>query len=112
MGSRMPYSRSGTQISFREPEWVHDLFTGSITDAMAAQARDLEPLTWTVRIEHGEIYVLGCPLAESVRPVAVCRDWAVALGLEEQDYDADEDLRTWFLYEQPWIIEVCSPGGS
>jgi hypothetical protein len=107
-GVTMPYSHAGVDVAFRGPEWVHEMFTQSIAGAVAARGEGLEALSWDVRSEHGEIYVHGTPTAECERPVAVCREWALALGLEEQDYDADEALSSWYHYESPWLIEVVA----
>ena len=66
------------------PGWLNSLFTRSITEALAAVGDDngLPPLEWRVRIDNGEIVVLGAPGAGAGDAVALCREWAQALGLD------------------------------
>jgi hypothetical protein len=104
----MPTISAGIQVESREPAGVHEFFSQSIAGAMAGRGAGLEQLDWQVRTERGEIYVMGTPTADCERPTALCREWATALGLAEQQYDEDEAISSWFAYESPWLVEVVT----
>jgi hypothetical protein len=93
------------------PGWLDSLCTRSITEAVASVGADsgLSALEWKVRIDNGEIAVLGAPPANTNDPVALCRDWAEALGLDRGRYDASEDVSSWSRVDGPWLIELSTP---
>jgi len=90
----------------RDSDWLGQLLSGAIADALATRGAHLEPLDWNVRLESGELYVRGTPTARSDRPLETCRAWARALELFKQEFDGDEQHLVWFLYSYPWMIEV------
>lgn len=89
-----------------ESDWLRQLFTSSIADAVANRGAHLENLDWTVRIENGDFYVRGTPRPDCALPAELCRNWAATLDLFKQEYDAEEHQTVWFLYSRPWMIEV------
>jgi hypothetical protein len=92
------------------PGWLDSLFTRSIVAAVAAVGDDsgLRALDWRVRIDKGEIVVLGTPAEHTTEPVELCRHWARALGLDLGRYDAAEDVSSWSRLDGPWLIEVST----
>ena len=104
---------SGTATRSFTPGWLNTLFTGAITDAVAGigASAGLAPLDWRVRVENGEIFVLGTPPRTHAEPVGLCRDWASALGLDEGYYDAAEDVSSWSRVDGPWLIELSTLAG-
>jgi hypothetical protein len=101
---------SGTATDTFTPGRLNSLFTRSITDAVAAVGDEtgLAALDWNVRIENGEIIVLGAPHRNAFEPVELCRDWARALGLDDGYYDASEDVSSWSRVDGPWLIEIST----
>jgi len=91
---------------YRDSDWLQEMFTGSIADAISSRGAHLEKLDWSVRLEDGELYVRGTPRPETASPLETCRRWARALELFKQEYDDDEQQTVWFLYSHPWMIEV------
>ena len=104
---------SGTATQAFTPGWLNTLFISSITEAVAAVGGDtgLPALNWNVRVENGEIFVLGAPPRGVSEPVPLCRDWAHALGLDDGYYDASEDVSSWSRVDGPWLIEVSTLRG-
>jgi len=104
---------SGTATHVFTPGGLNAMFVGSIIDAVAAAGGDLglPALHWTVRVENGEIYVLGAPPRDSAVAVALCREWARALGLDDGYYDSSEDVSSWSRVDGPWLIEVSTAAG-
>ena len=102
MAERRPLDTTTT----RDSEWLGQLLSGAIVDALATRGAHLEPLDWTVRLDDGEFYVRGNPAPWSERPLETCRAWARALELFKQEFDGDEQHLVWFLYSCPWMIEV------
>ena len=94
----------------RAPGWVNAFFTRSITDAISTFGRNsgLEALDWSVRIEAGEIFVLGTPSQQSIESVGLCRRWAAVLALDAGRYDEGEDVSSWSRVDGPWLIEVST----
>ena len=105
---------SGTATQSFTPGWLNTMFTQSITDAVAAVGGDsgLPALRWNVRIENGEIFVLGAPPLGADDPEPLCREWARALGLDDGYYDASEDVSSWSRVDGPWLIEVSTLSNS
>jgi hypothetical protein len=101
---------SGTATDSFTPGRLNSLFIRSITDAVAAVGDDigLAALDWNVRIENGEIIVLGAPPRHASEPMTLCRDWARALGLDDGYYDASEDVSSWSRVDGPWLIEIST----
>jgi hypothetical protein len=101
---------SGTATHVFTPGRLGELFVSSITDAVAAvgAARGLSALRWKVRVENGEMYVLGAPPRGSAESLGLCRAWANALGLNDGYYDASEDVSSWSRVDGPWLIEVST----
>ncbi|GAB3607819.1 hypothetical protein GCM10027413_32280 [Conyzicola nivalis] len=101
---------SATTAETLSPGWLDSLFTRSITEAVAAvgDSSGVPALEWRVRIDNGEIVVLGTPPEHSSEPVALCREWARALGLDRGRYDASEDVSSWSRVDGPWLIEVST----
>ena len=101
---------SGTATQSFTSGWLNALFTQSITDAVATVGTriGLAPLEWTVRIENGEIYVLGAPPRGAAAQVELCREWASALSLDDGYYDSSEDVSSWSRVDGPWLIEVST----
>jgi len=100
----------GTATESLPPGGLSSLFIRSITDAVAAVGGNggLTALEWNVHIENGEIFVLGAPPRDAVEPVPLCREWALALGLDDGYYDASEDVSSWSRVDGPWLIEVST----
>ncbi|WP_411698507.1 hypothetical protein [Conyzicola sp.] len=92
------------------PGWLNTLFTRSITEGVSAVGDDsgLPGLEWRVRIDNGEIVVLGAPPQHVTDPVSLCRKWAQALGLDRGRYDESEDVSSWSRVDGPWLIEVST----
>lgn len=90
--------------------WVHDMMTSSIASAVATAGLvvGLAPLRWSLRIEDGEILIQGSPAPGTARPVALCREWAGTLSLQECDYDEADGVLAWNRYEGPWLIEIST----
>ena len=101
---------SGTATQAITPGWLNTLFIRSITEAVAAVGGDsgLLALDWKVRVENGEIFVLGAPPRTVSEPVPLCREWARALGLDEGYYDEPENVSSWSRVDGPWLIEVST----
>ena len=97
-------------IDTRATGWVNSFLTRSITDAIATVGREigLDALEWTIRIENGEIFVLGTPSQPSIEAVGLCRRWAAALCLDAGRYDEGEDVSSWSRADGPWLIEVAT----
>ena len=68
--------------------------------------RGLEPLDWRVLV------VDECPMVEGAAtgddPTAACLEWAEALGMKEYDFDAGDGVRTWYLVDGIWEIEIST----
>jgi hypothetical protein len=76
--------------------------------AIAGYVDGLAALHWDVRVEGKEILIQGVPMADASHPVALCREWAKVLDLQECDYDDVEDVLAWNRSDGPWLIEIAT----
>jgi len=92
------------------PASLSNLFVEAITGAVTGlgASRGLAPLDWSVRVDGGEIFVLGAPPRGHGEPMPLCREWATALGLDRGRYDAAEDVSSWSRADGPWLVELST----
>jgi len=75
------------------------------------EARGLPPLHWTAINEDGGVLegrpVDGCSSVESV-----CEAWASELGFTEFSFDVGNGIRSWYLINSTWHIEISTETGD
>ena len=74
-------------------------------------AHGLPALRWNAVHEDGGVIegfpVDGCPDRE-----AVCTAWAAEMGFAEFRYDLSNGIRSWYLTNSGWHIEISTESGS
>ena len=67
----------------------------------------LVPLDWRVVVVEEVPFVEGAP-QPGQDAVAVCTEWAQALGMQEYGFDEGDGIRSWYLMDGIWEIEIST----
>jgi len=67
----------------------------------------LVPLDWRVVIVEDVPFVEGAP-QQGHDAIAVCTEWAAALGMQEYGFDEGDGIRSWYLMDGIWEIEIST----
>lgn len=67
----------------------------------------LVPLDWRVVVVEDLPFVEGVP-QPGQDAIAVCTEWAHALGMQEYGFDEGDGIRSWYLMDGIWEIEIST----
>ena len=70
------------------------------------EERGLPPLDWRVIVVDEVPVVEGAPLPGSDEEV--CAAWAKALCMQEYSFDEGDGIRSWYLIDDIWEVEIST----
>jgi len=75
------------------------------------QAHGLPPLHWNAINEDGGV-LEGSPMEGCASAEYLCEAWASALGFTEFSFDVGDGVRSWYLTQSSWHVEISTESGN